>query len=53
MRTSDLIASERRHYLASAHTRLDWFHYVTAVERLRHQPEEPVPSPPRQEGYPA
>jgi hypothetical protein len=31
----DLIAAERRSYLSSAQTRLDWFRYVTAVERLR------------------
>jgi hypothetical protein len=40
MSTSDLIAFERRRYLASTHTRLDWFHYISAVERLRSQPED-------------
>jgi hypothetical protein len=35
MTTSDLINYERRPYLASAHSRLDWFHYLAAVERLR------------------
>jgi hypothetical protein len=43
MSTSDLIAFERRRYLASAHTRLDWFHYICAVERLRSQPQQPEP----------
>jgi hypothetical protein len=37
---ADLIAEERRQYMASAHTRMDWFRYVTAVERLRKLPPE-------------
>jgi hypothetical protein len=45
MTRSDLIAFERRRYLASAHTRLDWFHYITAVERLQAQPDEATPPP--------
>ena len=53
MSTSYLIAFERRRYRASAHTRLDWFHYITAVERLRSQPDGPAPPPPRPDGYPA
>ncbi len=53
MSTSDLVAFERRRYLASAHTRLDWFHYITAVERLRSQPEDPTPPPARRDGCPA
>ena len=43
MSTSDLIAFERRRYLASTHTRLDWFHYICAVERLRSLPHRPAP----------
>jgi hypothetical protein len=53
MSTSDAIAFERRRYLASAHTRLDWFHYIAAVERLRRQPEDPKSTPPLKGGYPA
>jgi hypothetical protein len=52
MSTSDLIALERQRFLASAHTRLDWFHYITAVERLRTQPENPTPQSPLPYGYP-
>jgi hypothetical protein len=40
MSTSQQVAEQRRRYLASAHTRRDWFDYVTAVERLRKVPSE-------------
>ena len=36
----DLIAEERRLYLASAHTRRDWLRYVATVERLRRLEKE-------------
>jgi hypothetical protein len=35
MAIPDLIAEERRLYMASSRTRRDWCRYVTAVEHLR------------------
>jgi hypothetical protein len=40
MTTLDLIAEERRRYMSSAKSHMDWFRYVTAVERLRTPPEQ-------------
>jgi len=39
MSTIDMIAMERRRYLASPRSARDWLVYVTAVERLRRQRE--------------
>jgi hypothetical protein len=42
MAIPDLIAEERRLYLASSHTRRDWFRYITTVEHLRRLQQDEV-----------